>query len=190
MTGTFQSEPIEGVYGIFRQDGGGNFYIAFEQILSSMTLLRIKFFDKLDMPYTDDHTNDNDECCHAPLTDKELEFFEIIPTGLLSEKEQATLHYISGYVASKHDIGIAALEKHFKASEFTDNVSRGKLKHPTACLFELSNVIIRLLQKCRRQFLFKSAPKSIQHYLRIIAMSFQRRRQHTETVHQLLCKRV
>ena len=103
-----------------------------------MTLLRIKFFDKLDMPYTDDHTNDNDECCHAPLTDKELEFFEIIPTGLLSEKEQATLHYISGYVASKHDIGIAALEKHFKASEFTDNVSRGKLKHPTACLFQLS----------------------------------------------------
>ena len=138
LLGTFQNDPIEGHYGIFRQDGGGNFYVAFEQILSSMTLLRIKLFDKLDMPYTDDHTNEKDECCDAPLTEKELEFLDFIPIGLLSEEEKATLYYISGYVASKHDIGIDAPEKHFKESEFTEKVSRGKLKHPTACLFELS----------------------------------------------------
>ena len=32
LTGKFQSDPIEGLYGVFRGDGGGNMYIAYEQI--------------------------------------------------------------------------------------------------------------------------------------------------------------
>ena len=38
LLGHFQSDPIEGEYGGFRQYSGGNFYISYEQILSSMTL--------------------------------------------------------------------------------------------------------------------------------------------------------
>ena len=138
LPGTFRSDPIEGEYSVFRQDAGGNFYISYEQILSSMTLRRIKLFDKLDMPYSNKHSNDM--CCDAPLSDKEVELRDDIPTDQLSETELSTLstlYYMSGYVASKHKIGLGAPEKHFEASEFTQNVSRGLLKHPTAKLFEL-----------------------------------------------------
>ena len=136
LTGKFQSDPIEGLYGVFRGDGGGNMYIAYEQILSSMTLRRIKRFDKLDMPYSNEHKSD--ECCEAPLSDKEVELLDNIPTSQLSDNEMSTLYYISGYVAAKHSIGIDAPEQHFEASEFTTNVSRGLLKHPTEDLFELA----------------------------------------------------
>ena len=36
LPGKFQSDPIEGLYGVFRGEGGGNMYIAYEQIPSSM----------------------------------------------------------------------------------------------------------------------------------------------------------
>lgn len=136
LTGVFQSDPIEGLYGVFRGDSGGNMYIAYEQILSSMTLRRIKLFDKLDMPYSNDHKTK--ECCESPLSEKEVELLDSIPTSQLSENELSSLYYVSGYVSFKHNIGIEAPEKHFDVSEFTTNVSRGLLKHPTAELFELA----------------------------------------------------
>ena len=136
LTGVFQSDPIEGLYGVFRGDGGGNMYFAYEQILSSMTLRRIKLFDKLDMPYSNDHKTK--DCCESPLSEKEVVLLDSIPTSELSDNELSSLYYVSGYVALKHNIGIEAPEKHFDVSEFTTNVSRGLLKHPTAELFELA----------------------------------------------------
>ena len=136
VPGKFHSDPIEGLYGIFRGDGGGNMYIAFEQILSSMALRRIKLFDKLNMPYSNEHMKE--ECCEKPLSDKEVELLDDDPNDKLSDVEMSTLYYISGYVAEKHNIGLDAPESHFFESEFTSNVSRGLLKHPTAELFELA----------------------------------------------------
>ena len=40
LFGQFQSDPIEGEFGVYRQDSGGNYYICYEQILSSLTLRR------------------------------------------------------------------------------------------------------------------------------------------------------
>ena len=111
-------------------------YIAFEQILSSMALRRIKLFDKLNMPYSNEHMKE--ECCEKPLSDKEVELLDDDPNDKLSDVEMSTLYYISGYVAEKHNIGLDAPESHFFESEFTSNVSRGRLKHPTAELFELA----------------------------------------------------
>ena len=39
LFGQFQSDPIEGEFGVYRQDSGGNYYICYEQILSSLTLV-------------------------------------------------------------------------------------------------------------------------------------------------------
>ena len=136
LLGVFQNDPIEGEYGVFRGDGGGNMYIAYEQILSSLTLRRIKLFDKLNMEYSNDHSKD--ACCDAPLTEKEVDLLDNIPVEQLSDTEQSTLYYICGYICAKHDMGLAAPEKHVEASEFTDNVSRGLLKHPPAEFFELA----------------------------------------------------
>ena len=102
-----------------------------------MTLSRIKLFDKLNMEYSNDHAKD--KCCDAPLSDKEVDLLDEISVDELTETELSTLYYINGYVAAKHDIGLLnAPEKHFKASEFTENVSHGLLKHPPAILFEMS----------------------------------------------------
>ena len=136
LLGVFQNDPIEGEYGVFRGDGGGNMYIAYEQILSSLTLRRIKLFDKLNMEYSNDHAKN--ACCEAPLSEKEVELLDNIPVEQLSDTEMSTLYYISGYICAKHDIGLDAPEKYFQASEFTDNVSRGLLKHPPSALFELA----------------------------------------------------
>ena len=88
------------------------------------------------MPYSNEHSNN--KCCDAPLSDKEVDLLDDINISKLSEREQSTLYYISGYVASKHQIGLDAPETCDQASEFTSNVSRGRLQHPTAELFELA----------------------------------------------------
>ena len=139
LLGHFQSDPIEGEYGVSRQDSGGNFYISYEQTLSSMILRRIKLFDKLDMPYSNDHFND--ECCNRDLIEKEIDFLDKISSSSdLSEVESPTLYYVSRYVASKLNIGLDAPEtqRQFQPSEFTRKVSRGLLKHPTEDLYELA----------------------------------------------------
>ena len=53
------------------------------------------------------------------------------------------MYYICGYVASKSGIGLNAPKtpKQFEASEFTQKVSRGFLKHPTDELYELAMVL-------------------------------------------------
>ena len=48
------------------------------------------------------------------------------------------LYYIAGYVASKEKRGIQYLVDECKDSEFTLEVSRGKLSHPPKELFDLS----------------------------------------------------
>ena len=43
MPGEFQSDPIEGEIGVYRQQSGGNMYIS-NQVLSSLHLQRRKLF--------------------------------------------------------------------------------------------------------------------------------------------------
>ena len=138
LFGKFQSDPIEGEFGVYRQDSNGNYHICYEQILSSLTLRRIKLFDKLKMPYTNKHFKD--KCCDADLNEREIEHFDNFPSAdSLTEYELSTLYYISGYIASKSNIGLDVPQtaKHLKASKFTRNVSRGFLKHSTDDLLEL-----------------------------------------------------
>ena len=46
--GKIQSDRIEGEFGIYRQSAGGNYFISVEQVLSGLSLQRIKLFAKLD----------------------------------------------------------------------------------------------------------------------------------------------
>ena len=58
----------------------------------------------------------------------------------LSDKERATLYYISGYVANEKKIGVS-YERQGPVSEFTNLVSRGGLSHPPQELFDLSQYL-------------------------------------------------
>ena len=136
LLGQFQSDPIEGAYGGFRQGSGGNYHISYEQILSSMTLQRLKLFDKLDLAYSNEHTLAT--CCSSELDDKEIDLLDVVPSlADLEEVETSTLYYICGYISMKTNIGLDAPEVASTISEFTAKVSRGALKHPPEELFDL-----------------------------------------------------
>lgn len=136
LLGQFQSDPIEGAFGGFRQGSGGNYHISYEQILSSMTLQRLKLFDILELPYSNEHTRDS--CCSTELCDNEIDLLDVIPSlEDLEEIERSTLYYICGYVSMKINIGLDAPVVDSNISEFTTNVSRGALKHPPEELFDL-----------------------------------------------------
>ena len=47
LPGTFQSDRLEGEFGVFRQSAGGCYYISFQQIVNSLTILRLKLFNLL-----------------------------------------------------------------------------------------------------------------------------------------------
>ena len=54
--------------------------------------------------------------------------------------ERSSLYYISGYVAKNLNIGLTAPSVHLdpNTSEFTENVSRGYLSHPSDELYNLA----------------------------------------------------
>ena len=110
---------------------GGNYYISYEQILSSIKLRRLKPFTLLEIPYTNAH--ENADCCEYDLTDDELilldRCFEL--SDDITTEVKSALYYISGYVAMKEGIGLDDLQiQNSEISDFTTNVSRGLLKHP------------------------------------------------------------
>ena len=55
LLGHFQSDRIEGEFGVFRQASGGNYYISYEQVSSSLTIRRLRLFAQFDLPYLNGH---------------------------------------------------------------------------------------------------------------------------------------
>ena len=88
------------------------------------------------MEYSNEH--DRDDCCTREL-DKEIDLLDVTPSLTdIDEGEKSTLYYICGYIAMKQGIGLDAPEVDTPVSEFTNNVSCRKLKHPSEDLFDLS----------------------------------------------------
>ena len=142
LPGKFSSDRIEGEFGICRQSSGGNYLISAEQVINSLRLQRIKLYNKLDI---DGEKNliEND-CCEDPIVSEED--FLLIEKSFegasdLNEIEKTTLYYICGYVTFKEKI-VCEDENESTSfppeSEFTINLSRGKLKLPPIVLYDFS----------------------------------------------------
>ena len=103
----YQSDRLEGEFGIYRQFSGGFFYyyISMQQIMNSLSLQRLKLYHKLDITQSV-ISYSSKGCCTTNLTDEELfmldEAFALRST--LSETDESALYYISGYVAKKENI--------------------------------------------------------------------------------------
>ena len=71
----------------------------------------------------------------------------------MSEEEIATLYFISGYVTFQESISCdeEVLYDDLEASEFTELVSRGKLKHPPHDLFDLSKYIYSFFKSIEKK---------------------------------------
>jgi len=141
--GKLQSDPLEGEFGVIRQMSGGCYLISVEQVISSVSLRRIKLYHKLGIEETEEI--EKKDCCTASFIESD-EDLELVDTcfenaSVLSEDERAALYFISGYIAYKEKIsefdGMLTNSDH-DAGEFTKLVSRGKLKHPPTDLYDMS----------------------------------------------------
>ena len=98
-----------------------------------------------------DHTENS--CCKEPLNENEIDQLDncFSEGSDLNGTERSTLYYISGYVCHKENLQSAPLPSlELPASEFTNNVSRGKLSHPPMELYDFITIFILILQVIRR----------------------------------------
>ena len=140
LPGTIQSDRLEGDFGLYRQSSGGSYYISVQQVINSLSLQRLKLFDKLEI---DSKSHIKDDCCSADLNEEEIsmldECFELV--DMLTEKEKSSIYYVAGYVAKKDNLAVSNDDGHSNGhpfSEFTSLLSRGKLSHPPVELFDLT----------------------------------------------------
>ena len=143
LLGKLQSDRLEAEFGIYRQSSGGNYLISVEQVLSSLSLQRLKLFHKLDFETT--NIDQVEDCCKENLLNNEddIELIEncFEESSNLNDSERSTLYYICGYITHKEKLIVTdALipSDSLPASEFTTLVSRGKLSHPPSDLYDLS----------------------------------------------------
>ena len=83
----------------------------------------------------------------------------IIEASNLSESERSSLYFICGYVTFKENLE-GQKSEHSDESEFTELVSRGKLKHPPIDLYDLSQYLYSFFTirkpKCCSKIIFQS----------------------------------
>ena len=94
MTGEYQSDRLEGEFGIYRQLNGGNYYMSAEHVQNCLKLQRIKLFSKLECFENMEHTEES--CCKEPLGENELELMDTCfnAAANLNEIERSSLFYI------------------------------------------------------------------------------------------------
>lgn len=121
----------------FRQLSGGNYFIAIDQVLSSLQLQRLKLFDQIQLT---EFPTFHQACkgCQVDLSEEEL---NVIDECLLTVEEldleiASALYYACGYIAFKEQTLTApSPDICLPESEFTQRVSRGGLCHPSLPLF-------------------------------------------------------
>ena len=143
LPGKIQSDRIEAEFGNYRGSSGGNYFISTEQVVSSLSMQRLKLYNQLGIQQSDDN-EEISSCCTQDLqsNDEDIELVENCykESSNLNDEERSSLYYISGYVAFKENLGIQVEESETlpRNSEFLQLVSRGKLAHPPPELYDLS----------------------------------------------------
>ena len=91
--GKMQSDRLEGEFEAIRQMSGGCYLISVDQVISSLSLRRLKLYSKLGLENVLD-TNKN-ECCQGNFDDRDLELLDSCfnYASDLSEDEKASLYY-------------------------------------------------------------------------------------------------
>ena len=105
--GKVQSDRLEGEFGVIRGMHGGDYLIAADQVLSSLSLRRLKLYHDLEIDPKSVETTER-VCCVGNIGDKDEDLFLLdecfSEASNLTETENSTLYYISGYIAFKEDL--------------------------------------------------------------------------------------
>lgn len=153
LLGRFQSDNLEGEFGVYRQMSGGCYYIAVEQVCMSARFRQMKYLSALDLDLEEVPHQLQAPCCSSCTSPLEALIQECTEAAVdVDETELAALYFICGYVALKESIpSDESSPANFpRESEFTSLVSRGKLRHPPEWLFAISQVAYHLFQKAKR----------------------------------------
>lgn len=155
LTAKFQSDDLEGEFGVYRQLSGGTYFVGVEQILNSANIRAKRLLTDLEKVDASHHIKRS--CCTALVTSEELDFIDqaVENPEKLSDNEATALYYICGYITMKEKL--ASGDMHTDThSEFTTLVSRGYLQYPSEHLFYLGkvlyNVFLLLNPECCKRF--------------------------------------
>ena len=73
LPGKIQSDRLEGEFGIYRGSSGGNYYISVEQVVSSLSMQRLKLYNQLEIEQSSTPEN---TCCTQELSSSDEELVE------------------------------------------------------------------------------------------------------------------
>ena len=133
----FQSDDLEGEFGVYRGHSGSSYFVSVTQILASARLRQMKLFHflSLDQP---EHTRAS--CCEKEIDETELELLDTcLNVSSLGEHQRVVCYYVAGFLARRGGIqsdDAAETIEHFPSeSEFLKMVSRGGLSLPPEWLY-------------------------------------------------------
>ena len=107
-----------------------------------LKLQRIKLFSKIDKLETIWHAGK--ACCQQPLSEEEMELlndcFDLASS--VNDIDRSSVYYIAGYVCHKENLHPTFDDPQLTqpacpASEFVNQLSRGKLSRPPSYLYDL-----------------------------------------------------
>ena len=142
LPGKIQSDRLEAEFGIYRSSSGSNYFISVEQVVNSLSMRRLKLYNKLDIEQPDNISLATYCTYDISRSDEDMELVEksFAESSNLDEEERSSLYYISGYVAFKEGLGVHTDKSEINSSdsEFLRQVSRGKLSHPQQNIYDIS----------------------------------------------------
>jgi hypothetical protein len=135
LLGMFQSDELEGEFGVYRQMCGGCYHIALDQVLCTARFRKLNILSGIRAPLSSSHHAD---CCTTPLSSIELTACDECHSlaSKLSQNVKGSLYFICGYVAKKEKLLHKDSFTSAAHGEFTRLVSRGKLRYPPDWLFD------------------------------------------------------
>ena len=139
LTAKFQSDDLEGEFGVYRQLSGGTYFVGVEQVLSSANIRAKKFLVDLESCEAPHHIERS--CCSDPITAAELDLIDQAMENPddIPGNEATALYYICGYITLKEKLDAGA--PHSEFSDFTTLVSRGRLQYPSEHIFYLGKLL-------------------------------------------------
>ena len=72
LLGFFQSDRLEGEFGVYRQMSGGCYHISVDQILCITKLRRLKLYNDLEREFSSTHLSHDGICCRSTFEEEEL----------------------------------------------------------------------------------------------------------------------
>lgn len=143
LLGRFQSDALEGEFGIYRGIFGGLYHITFEQLLICGKLRRLELLLDLEEIHHANPEIHHANCCVSEFSIEEWETLDTLFNDLhrLTECERQTIFYIAGYIHKKEHMTETNCVTDVNGSddsEFLSLVSRGRLTFPSEELFNFS----------------------------------------------------